>query len=99
MESSRTLALTSSVSNAVTPANMSLLERIAGRLDSLELKVEGLRELLIARRKDFYTVDEVADIVGRSAFTVRRWITEGRLHATRIEGTGPRGKLLVPRAG
>ncbi len=59
--------------------------------------VTDIRHLLTERRKDYYSVDEVAGLTGRSAYTVRRWISEGRVEATRIAGTGPRGKLLISR--
>jgi len=80
------------VSKIVDP----LFERICGRFDELESKLEALRSLLTTRRKDYLTVEEVADLVGRSAFTVRRWITEKKLTAIRVDGTGPRGRLLIP---
>jgi excisionase family DNA binding protein len=67
-----------------------LIERIFSEL-------EGIRELLSGRRKDLYTTAEVAEATGRSEYTVRRWIAEGLVEAIRVEGTGPRGRLLVPR--
>jgi excisionase family DNA binding protein len=63
----------------------------------LKLAIDDLREQLSSKRKSHYTVGELADVFGRSPFTVRRWITEGRIKAIRVEGTGPRGRLLVSR--
>jgi excisionase family DNA binding protein len=73
-------------------------ELFARRLPSLEGKLEGLRELLAHRRKEHYLVEEIAELTGRSAYTVRRWIAERKLNAIRLRDGGPRGKLLVPRA-
>jgi excisionase family DNA binding protein len=67
------------------------------QLPELESKLTGLRELLSRRRKDHLVVEEVAELTGRSCYTVRRWITEGKLCAIRIRDGGPRGKLLIPR--
>lgn len=67
-----------------------LLRRIAARLDQVT-------EQLAGRTKPHFTVEEVASLTGRSPYTVRRWIAEGRLNATRVQGTGPRGRLLVPK--
>lgn len=57
---------------------------------------EDIRRTVNRHRKDLLTVDEVAAMVGRTPLTVCRWVREGRLRATRVEGTGPRGRLLIP---
>jgi excisionase family DNA binding protein len=75
-----------------------LLADLTGRLPSLDQKLDLIRELLSARRKDTFTVGELAGLTGRSSYTVRRWIAEGRLSAIRIAEGGPRGRLLIPRA-
>jgi len=66
-----------------------LLRRLVSSVDDLRARIEGTT-------KQLYTISEVARLTGRSAFTVRRWISEGRLVATRVAGTGARGRLLVP---
>lgn len=72
-------------------------EEILELLTYLKVAVEDMRAQLAAKRKDLYTVEEIAELFGRSAYTVRRWVSEGRIKAIRVEGTGPRGRLLVPR--
>jgi excisionase family DNA binding protein len=57
--------------------------------------IRELREILAGAHKPLYTIEEVAELTGRSAYTVRRWVNEGRIHATRVQGTGPRGRLLI----
>jgi excisionase family DNA binding protein len=81
-----------------------LLERLATKVDSVEStlsqvaqRLDALHELLTSHRKDHLLVEEVAELTGRSAYTVRRWIAEGKLHAIRLRDGGPRGKLLIPR--
>jgi excisionase family DNA binding protein len=54
-----------------------------------------IRERLAGAHKPLLTIEELAQLVGRSAFTVRRWVRQGRIKATRVSGTGPRGRLLV----
>jgi excisionase family DNA binding protein len=57
--------------------------------------LDDIRAHLAGGKKGFHTVGEIAQLTGRSAYTVRRWIAEGRLTATRVRGTGPRGRLLI----
>ena len=73
-------------------------ELFTNKVPSLEKKLMSLHDLLAARRKEHLVVDEVAELTGRSAYTIRRWITEGKLTAIRLRDGGPRGKLLIPRA-
>ena len=73
------------------------IDEMYGLLHYLKTAVEDIRGQLASKRKAFYTVEEIAGLVGRSAFTVRRWIGAGRIKAIRVEGTGPKGRLLVPR--
>jgi excisionase family DNA binding protein len=70
---------------------------LAPVLGEILAQLRDIREQLSAKTKDYFTVEEVARATGRAAYTVRRWISEKRLHAIRLEDTGPRGRLLVPR--
>jgi excisionase family DNA binding protein len=72
--------------------------KILRLLRQILIVVEDIRQQLGAARKDLYTTVEVARATGRSEYTIRRWIAAGRLEAIRVEGTGLRGRLLVPRA-
>jgi excisionase family DNA binding protein len=67
-------------------------------VDELFGELAAIRDALSRRTKSHMTVDEVAEAVGRSAYTIRRWIAEGRIAAIRVGGTGPRGRLLVAQS-
>src|SRR4051794_20655176 len=69
--------------NPLLPALKSVFEDL---LRPLKAELEFIRATLQSRRKDHYTVEEVAHLTGRSAYTVRRWITEQRIKAIRISG-------------
>jgi transposase len=60
-------------------------------LNRLE-RIEGTLALLVQRQtvKDWYSTDEVAQILGKSEFTVREWARLRRIHAEK-KGSG-RGK-------
>jgi len=66
-------------------------------LGQLLTEIHDIRALLEGRLKSLYTVEEIAKITGRSVYTIRRWITEGRLEATRVSGTGSRCRLIISR--
>jgi excisionase family DNA binding protein len=73
------------------------LVRTVGCLPVMEASLRTVREQLGKRTKSHLTVEEVADLTGRAAYTIRRWIKEKRLKAERIKGGGPKGRLLIPR--
>jgi excisionase family DNA binding protein len=81
-----------------TPPATEFSEQLLATLGKLFASVEEVRSLVSHTTKDFYTVDEVCEVTGRAPYTVRRWIKEGRITATRVEGTGPKGRLLIARS-
>lgn len=61
-------------------------------LDSRLDRLEGMLQALVERQtvKEWYSTDEVAQILGKDRFTVREWCRLGRIHAQK-QGSG-RGK-------
>jgi excisionase family DNA binding protein len=70
--------------------------QIAGQLALILASIEELGRRMDGRVKSHYTVEEVAELTGRAAYTVRAWVRDGRLAAIRVPGSGPKGRLLVP---
>ena len=56
-------------------------EQVLQRLD----RIETLLEQLVSQRtvKDWYSIAEVAQILGRAEFTVREWCRLGRVSASK----------------
>jgi excisionase family DNA binding protein len=75
----------------------SLLSELSSKFPTLDSKLTDLQELLSSRRKKNFTVGEVAELTGRSAYTIRRWVAHGKLKAIRLRDGGPRGKLIIAR--
>ena len=83
------------------PALVSCAARTADRLvdilGQLFRAVDEIRQQLGGKLKSHLVVEEVAAATGRSPYTIREYIRRGRIRATRVAGTGPRGRLLIPR--
>ena len=73
------------------------LQTIVARLDELLKDMAEIRECLFGARKDYFTVHEVAEYAGRAEYTVRAWVKARLIRAERVAGTGPKGRLLIPR--
>ncbi len=71
----------------------SLIRQIPALLHTLQ----AVQQLLEGKQKIFFSVEEFAGLVCRAPFTVRTWVKLGRIEATRVAGTGPRGRLLIGR--
>jgi excisionase family DNA binding protein len=72
-------------------------QQIIALLVDMRAAVDEIRARLEGSCKPLLTIEEVAQLTGRAPYTVRRWVKEGQLNATRVAGAGPRGRLLVPR--
>jgi excisionase family DNA binding protein len=70
---------------------------LSEELKAIHARLIDLAERLSKRTKNLFTVEEVADLTGRTPFTIRRWIKMGRLQAQRLREGGPKGRLLIPR--
>jgi excisionase family DNA binding protein len=75
---------------------------VASQLNQLEQAISAMRAQLSQimvfveqQPKKQLTVNEAAKLAGRKPYTIRRWIKEGGLKATRINLGGPKGRLLI----
>src|SRR5262245_30861609 len=97
MRSARSLSTGNPFVGAATTLTDLQAAEIAPLLAQILDGLRDIRELLSGLRKEWYTIEEVAELTGRTAYTIRRWVKQGRIAATRVNGTGPRGRLLVER--
>jgi len=66
-------------------------EQMSEKMQRLDRMENILNQLLQQRTvKDWYSTDEVADLLGKGRYTVREWCRHGRIHAEK-QGSG-RGK-------
>jgi hypothetical protein len=64
-------------------------------------KIEALLTTLVERQtvRDWYTTEQVAQLVGKAEFTVREWCRNGRLKAEkRMSGRGAYPAWVVSHA-
>lgn len=68
-------------------------EHVSQRLE----RIESLLEQLIKLRtvKDWYTIAEAAQVLGRAEFTVREWCRLGRVYASKRECGRGRSKEWI----
>jgi hypothetical protein len=77
-----------------------MLEKVILILESTAsvAKIDELMEAVVSKKtiKDFYSTSEVAEMVNRSEFQVRRWCREGRVKAMkRAAGRGSHKEWMV----
>jgi excisionase family DNA binding protein len=73
------------------------LAAIVVRLAGIEESLSDVKSQLTGAKKAYFTVEEVATHTGRAPYTVREWVKAGRIRAERVVGSGPKGRLLIPR--
>jgi hypothetical protein len=76
--------------------NVENSEEVLRRLARIESQIM----LLVSQRtvKDFYTTDEVAEILGKAPFTVREWCRHGRVKAEKRDcGRGSTREWMISR--
>ena len=56
-----------------------------------------LESAVVPLRKLYLSTEEVAQLVGRAPYTVRRWIRAGKLVARNVGGAGTRQRYLIHR--
>ena len=76
---------------------IALRQALAQLTDEIRSLRQDLRASmqLKGKAKPFYTVREAADLLGRTPYTIRRWIRDGKLEATKPNGGGARDQYLI----
>ena len=85
------------VDNHSSDALPAWVREVMLQLGLLQAAVVDVRNIVLGRQKPYVSVREAAEQAGRSEYTIRRWISEQKLRATKVNGTGPNGRLLVFR--
>lgn len=81
-----------------TIANDQVRDSLEQRLVAIEQTLTEIREMLLnqRRKKDWYSVSEVASILGKADWTVREWCRLGRVYASKRDcGRGNAKEWIV----
>jgi len=87
----------SAVLSRVQQLETSLVAHIDHRLATIDRTLGAIHELFASARKEQLRVEEFAKLVGKSPYTIRRWIGEGKIKAVRLADGGPKGRWLIAR--
>lgn len=66
-------------------------------LDERLDRIEDLLLTLVKQRtvKDFYSIGELAEMLGKAEFTCREWARLGRINAVKVNGRSEHGEWKV----
>ncbi len=78
------------------PTNGAMKRAMEEAARAVEEQPEIIRQRVRANAKDFYKVEEFAQLAHRGTGKVRGWIARGSIESVRVAGKGPRGKLMIP---
>jgi hypothetical protein len=96
MQCPRCGELNSSREDIVPPWKMFAAREVTEKLDRIEeLLVTLLKQKTV---KEWYSISEVAEILGKAEFTVREHARLGRIDARKVNGRGEYGEWRVSHA-
>jgi hypothetical protein len=78
---------------------ISLLERLSTRCEAIESTLDELLGRFDGQQgREYYTVNEAAEAMGRAPYTVREWCRLGRLNASKaLSGRGIDGEWRISK--
>jgi excisionase family DNA binding protein len=90
------------LSNSAISGSLSTAENVwrefQAQNEEILARLRALQGNSTLPNKDFYSVEEVAQYVHRSPYTVRKWILDGKMKAVRVAGSNSHGRKLIPHA-
>jgi hypothetical protein len=79
------------------PDVVELLQRLVDGYEDVKQRLERMeRFLCVSVVKEAYAVEDVAERVERTPWTVRQWCNQGRVQAKKVPGRGRQGEWRIP---